>query len=265
MGGVEIGTGRALQRKRPASRTLAKTPQPFTNVASGAFHVTRPLPLLIFAAALSACGGASTEPTTPAPTSASQAAAASPSASAPESTSAPATTKPPGIDALLAADDTLAIVQARLGAGNVREQTLDGAEGETLAGWVVYPDEPTRTADVFLDEANAHPTMLRIRAPESLWTRADGIRIGLGSTELQAMNGKPFAFYGFEWDYGGAVSDFRGGRLDSGDAPRGSLTLCPPENAGDDYPSGDATFSSDDPRMIARPATVCEFTVPIGD
>lgn len=256
-----------MQRTRPASRTLAKTPQPFTNVASGAFHVTRPLPLLLFAAALSACSGPSTEPTTPAPPPASQDGAASPSASAPEPTSgpAPATTKPPGIDALLAADDTLATAQARLGKNNVREQALDGAEGETLAGWVVYPDDPTRTADVFLDEANAHPTMLRIRAPESLWTRADGIRIGLGSTELQAMNGKPFAFYGFEWDYGGAVSDFHGGRLDPGDAPRGSLTLCPPENAGSDYPSGDATFSSDDPRMIAKPATVCEFTVTIGD
>lgn len=240
---------------------------PFANAASGAFHVTRPLPLLICAAALSACSGASTEPTTPAPPSVSQAGAASPSASAPESTStpAPAATKPPGIEALLKPDDTLATAQARLGKSNVREQALDGAEGETLAGWVVYPDDPTRTADVFLDEANAHPTMLRIRAPESLWTRADGIRIGLGSTELQAMNGKPFAFYGFEWDYGGAVSDFHGGRLDPGDAPRGSLTLCPPENAGDGYPSGDATFSSDDPRMIARPATVCEFTVTIGD
>jgi hypothetical protein len=169
------------------------------------------------------------------------------------------------IEDLLKPDDTLATAQARLGAGNVREQALDGAEGETLAGWVVYPDDPTRTADVFLDDANAHPAMLRIRAPESTWTRADGIRIGLGSTELQAMNGKAFAFYGFEWDYGGAISDFHGGRLDPGDAPRGSLTLCSPENAGEDYPSGDATFSSDDPRMIARPATVCEFTVPIGN
>ncbi len=229
--------------------------------------MTRPLPLLIFAAALSACSGTSTEPPPPTPTSASQADAASPSASPPESTSAPAssTTKPPGIETLFAADDTLATAQARLGKNNVREQALDGAEGETLAGWVVYPDDPTRTADVFLDETNARPTMLRIRAPESTWTPADGIRIGLSSTELQAMNGKAFAFYGFEWDYGGAISDFHGGRLDPGDAPRGSLTLCPPENSGDDYPSGDGTFSSDDPRMIARPATVCEFTVPIGN
>ena len=225
--------------------------------------MTRPLPLLILAAALSACSGPSTEPSTPSPPSASQAVVAS--APAPTPAAATAVKDAYRIEDLLKPDDTLATAQARLGAGNVREQALDGAEGETLAGWVVYPDDPTRTADVFLDDANAHPAMLRIRAPESTWTRADGIRIGLGSTELQAMNGKAFAFYGFEWDYGGAISDFHGGRLDPGDAPRGSLTLCSPENAGEDYPSGDATFSSDDPRMIARPATVCEFTVPIGN
>lgn len=261
-GDIEPDAECTVRQKSSASRTLAKTPQPFANLASGALPVTRALPLLIFAAALSACGGPSTEPPTPAPPSAAQAAAAP--ASVPAPTPAPAATKPSGIEGLLAADDTLATAQARLGASNVREQTLNGAEGETLTGWVVYPDDPTRTADVFLDEANAHPAMLRIGAPESVWARADGIRIGLSSAELQALNGKAFEFYGFEWDYGGAVTDFHGGRLDPGDAPRGSVTLCPPRDPGEDYPSGDATFTSDDPRMVAKPATVCEFTVPIG-
>lgn len=252
-----------MRRTRPASRTLAGTSEQFANVASGALHLTRPLPLLILAAALSACSDPSTEPSTPSPPSAPQAVVAS--APAPTLPAATAAKDAPRIEDLLKPDDTLATAQARLGASHVREQALDGAEGETLAGWVVYPDDPTRTADVFLDETKAHPTMLRIRAPESTWTRADGIRIGLNSTELQAMNGKAFAFYGFEWDYGGAISDFHGGRLDAGDAPRGSLTLCPPEDPGEDYPSGDTMFSSDDARMIARPATVCEFMVLIGN
>ena len=230
--------------------------------------MTRPLPVLALAAALAACSGPSADApqaTAPEPSAAS-ATQTAPTPSAPEVV-VPATAKAemPAIETLLAPNDTLATAKARLGDANVREQEIAGAEGETFTGWVLYPDDPTRTAEVFLDDANTHPALLRIGTSESRWKRADGIRMGLTSVELQTMNGGPFAFYGFEWDYGGAISDFRGGRLDTKGAPGGSLTLCPPRDPGEDYPSGDGTFSSDDPRMLAKPAVVCEFTVPIGD
>lgn len=230
--------------------------------------MTRTLPVLALAAALAACGGPTADEAPKAAASEPSAAPqtqAAPAASA-AAVAAPITAKAdlPAIETLLLPNETLATAKARLGDANVREQELAGAEGETIPGWVLYPDDPTRTVEVFLDDANAHPSLLRIGTSESVWKRADGIRMGLTSVELQTMNGAPFSFYGFEWDYGGAVSDFRGGRLDPKGKPRGGLTLCPPLDPGDDYPSGDGTFSSDDPRMIAKPAVICEFMVLVG-
>ncbi|MFZ5638904.1 MAG: hypothetical protein ACOY82_20220 [Pseudomonadota bacterium] len=230
--------------------------------------MTRTLPVLALAAALAACSGPTADDApqaTPEPSTASETQAVPAAPAAEVVAPASVRTEVPAIETLLAPNDTLATAKARLGDANVREQELAGAEGETIAGWVLYPDDPTRTAEVFLDDANTHPALLRIGASESLWRRADGIRMGLTSVELQTMNGGPFAFYGFDWDYGGTITDFRGGRLDRKGALRGGLTLCPPQTAGEDYPSGEGTFSSDDPRMIAKPAVVCEFTVPIGD
>jgi hypothetical protein len=169
----------------------------------------------------------------------------------------------PALEALLHADDTLATAEARLGKGNVVTETLSAAEGETFTGWVLYPDDPTRRIEVYLDENDAHPTALRVFAENTVWRRADGIGIGTTSAELQAKNGKPFEFLGFDWDYGGEITDWRGGTLAGGKAAGADLTLCPPEDAPTDYPSGDTAFSSDDKRMVAHPARVCAFTVPV--
>lgn len=171
------------------------------------------------------------------------------------------------LESLLKPDDTLAVAKARLGEGNVIARELAGAEGETFQGWVLYPDDPMREIEVMLDDAGLHPVALRINAPNSAWKRGDGVRIGTTSAELQAMNGKPFKFYGFEWDYGGAITDWNGGAMEPKKTPRGGQTLCRPEDTGEpliDYPSGDQEFSSDDPRIVAHPAVVCGFTVNLG-
>jgi hypothetical protein len=130
---------------------------------------------------------------------------------------------------------------------------------------VLYPDDAKRRIDVFLDEGGTHPASLRIAAESSPWQRADGIRIGLTSKELQAMNGKPFEFLGFDWDYGGAITDWREGKLAAANGGGGPVQLCPPESVPDHYPSGDSPFGSDDPGMRKSPATVCEFSVNIGE
>ena len=218
------------------------------------------LSLCVVAAALSACRRADE---TPAPAAAPSAAAPTPAppptAVVPEMPKAPL----PAIETLLKPDDTLASAQARLGAANVVARELDGAEGETFQGWVVYPDDPKRSVDVVLDEAGTHPEAIRVSGDATAWTRSDGVRIGLSSLELQTLNGKPFDFSGFDWDYGGGVLDWRGGKLDPGNAPRGGVSLCPPENVPEDYPAGDTTFVSSDPKMQANPAHVCEFLVVI--
>ncbi|MCC7248509.1 MAG: hypothetical protein IT473_07795 [Lysobacter sp.] len=173
-------------------------------------------------------------------------------------------TAAPMLEKLLRSDDTLASAKTRLGEKAVVSVMIDGAEGETFPGWRLYPDDPRRTVDVVLDEAGQHPVALRVTMRESLWRRADGIGMDTTSAELETRNGRPFEFYGFEWDYGGAITDWRGGRLDAKNGASGTLRLCLPENTPGDYPSGDALFSSDDPRMRANPAVVCEISVTTG-
>lgn len=219
---------------------------------------------------LCACGSGEPPAATPADASqpdalpAPSAPEASPSPAAPPADATPAPA-PATLETLLLPDDTLASAQARLGAANVVAQALDGAEGETYPGWVLYPDDAKRRIDVFLDEGGTHPASLRINAEGSPWQRDDGIRIGLTSKELQAMNGKPFEFLGFDWDYGGAITDWREGKLAAANGGGGPVQLCPPESVPDDYPSGDSPFGSDDPGMLKSPATVCEFSVGIGE
>lgn len=166
----------------------------------------------------------------------------------------------PALESLLRPDDTLVTARARLGAAQVVEEELPGAEGETSSGWRLYPDDAERSIEVWLNEAG-RPQALFVRGTKSIWTRADGVRLGMTSTDLQAKNGRPFKFFGFEWDYGGAISDWRGGALAPDGVSRGPVVLCPPDPYPDGYPAGDSEFPSDDPRVVARPAAVCEFGV----
>lgn len=175
---------------------------------------------------------------------------------------APAQAAPePTIETLVSRTDTLASLQARLGAENAQAETLDAGEGETVSGWMLFPGDPARKLEVYLDDSGEHPDTLVAWDKSTHWTRADGVRVGMTTAELQALNGKVFGFLGFEWDYGGTVSDWRGGKLDPGETPHGSVTLCPPENTPEDYPSGDSEFESDDPRLRDAMPTVCEFSV----
>ncbi|MFT3807465.1 hypothetical protein [Arenimonas sp.] len=198
-----------------------------------------------------------------APAPASSETTAPPPAPAAAATTEPVAATPaePTIETLARADDTLTSLQERLGAANAIAQTLPGAEGEEFSGWVLYPDDPTRKVEVYLDESGEHPDALVVRSTATHWVLANGLRVGMDTKALQELNGKPFKFYGFEWDYGGTIVNWDGGKLDPGKGPHGGATLCLPEEVPADYPTGDAEYSSDDPRLAAAPAVLCEFGV----
>lgn len=212
----------------------------------------RSLLLVVAATALIACQRETPTPEqAAAPPPAAETAAAAPAAAPAE----------PTIETLARPDDTLASLQERLGTANAVAQTLPGAEGEEISGWVLYPDDPTRKIEVYLDESGEHPDTLMVQGTATHWALPNGLRVGLDTKALQELNGKPFKFYGFEWDYGGTIVNWNGGKLDPGKAPHGGATLCMPENAPNDYPIGDAEYSSDDPRLANAPAVLCEFGV----
>jgi hypothetical protein len=100
------------------------------------------------------------------------------------------------------------------GSKNVVEQEIDGAEGQKIKASVLYPDDPkARLEFIWSDEkGRRRPSLIRA-TDQSAWATANGIRIGTALAEIEQMNGKPFKLSGFDWDYGGRVTDWQGGAL----------------------------------------------------
>lgn len=95
---------------------------------------------------------------------------------------------------------------------DARRETFEN-EGGLYEAIVLWPDDPAKTLDVtFRDERLDSAVSVRIAGKDSAWSIA-GLRHGSRLDELRRLNGGPYEFYGFEWDYGGMVFDWKGGAL----------------------------------------------------
>jgi len=144
---------------------------------------------------------------------------------------------------------TLDNLRRRFGAANVSVGKVDGAEGEELDGIVLFDSDPQRRAEIFYaDDAKRRGIgMVRVTGDKSRWHFDDGLRLGVTLGELVAKNGAPISYTGLDWDYGGAIADWHGGRLErlsQGSVPKG-ISLTHGEDA-TGIPMGDNTFRSDD-------------------
>jgi hypothetical protein len=102
------------------------------------------------------------------------------------------------------------------GAQNVKRQDIYLGEGNAAPGFVIFGD--TRNAvEVHYDTSivKDRPALLRISEEGTDWESKHGITVGTTLEELVRINGKPITFWGFGWDYGGAVSNWNGGKIDS--------------------------------------------------
>jgi hypothetical protein len=139
------------------------------------------------------------------------------------------------------------------GAQNVEEGQVPGAEGEKFHGVILFPKDPARTAYVYFQDEKGLTglSLVRVFGPVSQWKLDNGIRIGTPLSEVLRRNGKPIRFSGLDWDYGGTVTEWNGGRLAprDDDPVRRTIHLGAREGAAErSYPMGDSEFSSDDPR-----------------
>ncbi|MDN3595707.1 hypothetical protein [Zunongwangia endophytica] len=85
-------------------------------------------------------------------------------------------------------------------------------EGEERPYTVLYPDTENEILITWKDESKTSIFEIKY-AEDGKWKSANGIKVGTTYDELTKINGKEVKFYGFGWDYSGAV-DWNGGKLE---------------------------------------------------
>jgi hypothetical protein len=142
----------------------------------------------------------------------------------------------------------------------VRRELIHVGEGERESGSVIYPNEPRLTILVLWKDSvgRRNPSSLRLR-DRSRQVIYDGIGIGTTLKALERLNGRPFQLAGFDFDYSGTVTSWRGGRLEqvSGRACEIKVRLLPvlPKSpsrqqlAAGEATEGDRDFESSNPNM----------------
>ncbi|WP_130020251.1 hypothetical protein [Emticicia agri] len=114
----------------------------------------------------------------------------------------------------------------KLGKANVSvHDTIYGAEGMFSIGTIIYKGTPNEAHITWKDTLNfKDPAYVEIgfvepgKENEVQWYVTNGVKVGTKLTELEQINGKPFNFSGFGWDYGGSVVDWNGGKLMNADS-----------------------------------------------
>ena len=138
------------------------------------------------------------------------------------------------------------------------------AEGETFPGVVLYPRDPHRRIEVaFSDARMTHVSTLILRGTRSVWS-VGSMALGDGIDQITSSNGRGFALSGFEWDYGGYVTDLKGGALSR--LPGGctlSIRFSPPANAMSTPEAlmGDITLQSTNPTLRRLRPTVTQLSL----
>lgn len=112
---------------------------------------------------------------------------------------------------LINAKSTPTSVREAYGEEALVDSLLWGPEGMRYPGFILFGGTDD-ALEITFDEGGLSG---EIFGNGSHWTSmADGIRIGTSLRALNELNGRPFTFSGFDWDYGGNVLDWQGGKLE---------------------------------------------------
>ncbi len=155
---------------------------------------------------------------------------------------------------IITASTTEAEVEIAYGKENIELKSLNVGEGEQREGVLVFPGTNNELEIIWELEADiGNPAFVRLGKENSDWKTPEGIGVGTTLEKLEELNGRPFTFYGFEWDYAGLVSDWNGGNL----SPYLIIALIPQnfDKLGKEL-LGEVQLSSDDPKVRALNAKV---------
>jgi hypothetical protein len=147
-------------------------------------------------------------------------------------------------------------LQQLYGAENVRRDTIWLMEGDFDMGTKVFPDTENELEIIWTEQGT--PSLIRFTKPGADWEAPNGLKAGISLQELESLNMRPFQFFGFGWDFGGAVTDWKGGRM----PPSVMVTLTPGNTdlLSDNY-LGEVSLTSDDPELKSFGITVGVLTV----
>lgn len=154
----------------------------------------------------------------------------------------------------LAADASHAKLLATFGDKAVVFREVEGAEGEKIGATILFPDDPKKRIELFwADEAHRSGLASAHPGPANRAAAPNGVRPGMSLVEVETLNGRPFELSGFGWDYGGFVTDWKGGAL-AKPAAGGCVVsvrfgLPTDTDVVAAKVAGDGNFSSRDPRM----------------
>lgn len=79
---------------------------------------------------------------------------------------------------------------------------------------VLFPDTKNAITFVMKDQGMmAYPEFVEFYNDSADWRVKHDITIGTTLEELVELNGEPISFAGFDWDYGGTIFNYNGGKL----------------------------------------------------
>jgi hypothetical protein len=161
-------------------------------------------------------------------------------------------------------DATAATLAAAFGKENVIPETIDGPEGEKLNVTAIYPSDPAKRIEVYFKDEEARTGLVwaTVKNGKSVWSGPGGVKIGDGIEAVEAANGGVFQISGFDWDYGGYVNDWKGGKLK--ETVSGCHTVLRFKRAADNRDMsiiGEGGRASDLPALRAAKPTVDEFGI----
>lgn len=154
---------------------------------------------------------------------------------------------------------TEAELERLYGAENLKIMRIPVAEGEEQEGVVLFPGT-NKEIEIIWQAASSEgtPAFVRITQDSTVWKTEEGITIGSSLEALEKINGKPFNLYGFEWDYGGLVTNWNKGNLNQ----HFVVALVPQDfNALKEDMLGEMQLTSDDPKVRALKAKVGSIVV----
>jgi len=134
-----------------------------------------------------------------------------------------------GCGAPFTREATPATLAAVFGRANVIPETIAGPEGTQMNVTAIYPNDPARRIEVVFrnEEERTDLSAVMVSSAESQWTGPGGVKIGDSVEVVEAANGAPFAVMGFQWDYGGFVADWKGGKLGEANGCAPTVRLSP--------------------------------------